>query len=127
MISMVEVAKEVHLRVDQEPEAGVPPLTRSGALELVRAVFDIMEQAILSGESIAIPKFGKFNTVVKAARKGRNPKTGETINIPERMTLKFRPSIAMRTQLSEMKVIKKEKAVKSKPKAKEVPAKKKKK
>ena len=44
------------------------------------------------GETVNIAGFGRFEERVRAARTGRNPHTGETIQIPESRTINFRPS-----------------------------------
>lgn len=51
----------------------------------VEAVIDALAfeiQAMPKGEKITVPGIGTFSTKVKAARKGRNPKTGEALDIP---------------------------------------------
>jgi len=101
MLSLAEVAREVHLRIDQDEDSGVPALTRSGVFEIVKSIFDIFSKAIVSGETISVPKFGKFEAYVKPARKGRNPSTGKAIQIPEKLAVKFKPSSTLRVQLSE--------------------------
>lgn len=111
-MALSEVAKELHLRVDQGEESGIPELTRNGTLELTKGVFDIISLALIAGESISIPKFGKFEAFVKPARKARNPRTGESIDVPEKLSVKFKPSSTLRAQLSEVDVssVKKTKA-----------------
>jgi len=51
---------------------------------------DIVIEQARQGNEVRLPEFGKFEGVESKARKGRNPKTGEEINIPAKMTLKFR-------------------------------------
>jgi nucleoid DNA-binding protein len=116
MLSMSELSKEVYLRVDQEAAEGLPALTKNGMLEITRSTFDVIIQAIIAGESVMIPKFGKFYAVVKPARKGRNPKTGETIDISAKTVVKFRPSSAFKILAAEAKVEEKpEKKTEKKP------------
>ncbi len=47
-------------------------------------------------ESIGLPELGKFEAVHCKARTGRNPATGDTIDIPERYAAKFRPAAALK-------------------------------
>ncbi len=107
MISLAEIAKELHLRIDQGEEAGIPSLTKSGTFELVKGTFDIISMAICSGESVQIPKFGKFQVVTQGARTGRNPHSGESIEIPEKLAVKFRVSSNLKSALKEVPVPKK--------------------
>ena len=116
-LSLAEVAKEIHLRVDQDDDSGVPALTKSGMFEIVKGVFDIFSQALVAGESIAVPKFGKFESYIKPARKGRNPSTNEALDIPEKLAVKFKPSSTLRAQLSEVNLSKIKKTIKPKKKA----------
>jgi len=104
MLSLAEVAKEVFLRVDQEPEAGVPPLTKSGVFELTKAVFDVCGKALASGEEISIPKFGKIVVTVRGARKGRNPHSGKPLDIPARASVKFKPSSVLKEEVGKLDV-----------------------
>ena len=96
-----EVAKEVYLRIDQEEDSGLPSLTKNGVYDITKSVFDVISQAILAGESVMVPKFGKFDVFVKKASTARNPKTGKSIDVPERLTVKFRVSSALKLQLRE--------------------------
>jgi hypothetical protein len=74
-----------------------------------------------------IPKFGKFSTVLKPARKARNPRSGEEVDVPERLSVKFRPSSGFRMQLLEAKPPEKEEEKKPKKVVKKESGKKKKK
>lgn len=56
--------------------------------EMFAAISKILED----GETVSIPRFGKFEISQTNARVGRNPKTGESIDIPEKNKVKFRPS-----------------------------------
>jgi DNA-binding protein HU-beta len=66
-------------------------ITKVDAKKSVEAFIATVESAVAKGEKVAILGFGSFSVVKKAARKGVNPKTKESINIPERNVLKFKP------------------------------------
>jgi len=51
------------------------------------------------GDSVKIAGFGTFLTTKREARKGRNPKTGATVDIPEKVVAKFRPGKVMKETL----------------------------
>lgn len=57
-------------------------MTKAQALLVVDAVIDIIREGIISGEKVVIPKFGTFEAKPMPARTARNPKTGETVNVP---------------------------------------------
>jgi len=68
--------------------------------ELVDTFLDRMKSRLLGGESIKLVHFGTFNVRDKQPRRGRNPRTGETITIKQRQMISFRPSKKMREQVN---------------------------
>jgi DNA-binding protein HU-beta len=66
----------------------------------IRMVLDITTQAIMDGlkadDKLALVGFGAFTTKVRSARTGRNPKTGEVINIPANRVVSFKPGLEFR-------------------------------
>jgi DNA-binding protein HU-beta len=64
--------------------------TKAAAERAVEAVFDTIVKTMGRGEEVAITGFGTFRIVKRAARQGRNPKTGETIQIAASTKPKFR-------------------------------------
>lgn len=56
-------------------------LTKKDATNAVNAVFDIIAETLAKGESVQLIGFGNFEVRERAARKGRNPQTGEEIEI----------------------------------------------
>lgn len=56
-------------------------LEKGEAARAVDAVFDSITEALKSGDTVALVGFGTFNVKARAARSGRNPRTGETIEI----------------------------------------------
>ncbi len=61
---------------------------RDSVEELIKTIKD----SLVSGERVTISQFGSFYVKFQKARKGRNPATGETIDIPPRKVVKFTPS-----------------------------------
>ena len=59
---------------------------------VVNEVFDTIKNTLASGEKVAIAGFGTFEAVERAARTGRNPKDGSTIQIPASKSPKFKAS-----------------------------------
>jgi DNA-binding protein HU-beta len=57
----------------------------------VDAVLDTIQRAVARGERVAITGFGVFEKVDRAARTGRNPRTGETVRVKKTSVPKFRP------------------------------------
>ena len=75
-------------------------LSRNESAQLVESVLDHMSDALVEGETVKISSFGTFSVREKAARVGRNPKTGEEVPISPRRVLTFRPSHLMKDRVS---------------------------
>lgn len=70
--------------------------SKSSAAEAVEATFSEIESALRKGDEVRIVGFGNFVVANRAASTGRNPRTGESINIPASKTPKFRPGKALK-------------------------------
>lgn len=68
--------------------------------QLVDAAIHHMTEAICNGETIRFKGFGTFEVQTRAARTGRNPATGESIQVPEKRTAKWRPSAQLKKALN---------------------------
>jgi integration host factor subunit alpha len=75
-------------------------LSRSDSAELVKAVLDVVAQAVTTGENVKLSSFGTFIVRRKKGRVGRNPKTGEEVPITPRRVLVFRPSQVMKNRVN---------------------------
>jgi len=67
-------------------------VTRAQATAAVEAVVDAIESSLKAGDTVTLTGFGSFTVAERAARVARNPRTGETINIPASRAPKFRAS-----------------------------------
>ncbi len=74
--------------------------SRKESAEIVDLVFDLMKETLENGEKIKISGFGNFLVRQKRSRKGRNPQTGEEIEISARRVLTFKPSQVLRKALN---------------------------
>src|SRR6187551_2552210 len=63
-------------------------IAKSTVDEVIKGMTETIETQVASGDKIAIPGFISFQKVKRAARTGRNPRTGETIKIPASATVK---------------------------------------
>lgn len=68
--------------------------------DILETMLEIMKDSLADKEAVVISGFGKFVPVHKNKRPGRNPKTGEVIDIPEHYTVSFRPSPVLRKKLN---------------------------
>jgi DNA-binding protein HU-beta len=78
-------------------EAGV---TKADAERTVAAFIDIVVASAKKGEKVAWPGFGSFSTSKSAARTGRNPQTGEPVNIKASTRMKFTASSTLKAALN---------------------------
>lgn len=84
--------KELIARIAQE--TGLPKTA-------VGDVFNRLAEAVTEGladdaDEVTLPGIGTLSTAQRAARKGRNPATGEEVDIPARVAVTFRPAKALR-------------------------------
>lgn len=75
-------------------------LSRKDAAAMLESVFTIMKESLEAGETIKISGFGSFVVSQKAARRGRNPQTGEAITIEARKVLTFKPGSVLRDAIN---------------------------
>ena len=76
---------------------GVP---HSEAGLITESILKVLKNTLASGEDVLISRFGKFQINDKDARKGRNPKTGETMILESRRVVTFKPSEKLRNRLN---------------------------
>lgn len=62
----------------------------------LKAVLDFITESLEDGDTVQIMGFGSFSVTERASRTGRNPQTGETIEIPARNSVKFKPGSNLR-------------------------------
>lgn len=70
---------------------------------LLESVLDILKDTLESGEKVKITNFGNFEIKLKNSRKGRNPQTSETIILPARKVMTFKPSSTLKTRINNIK------------------------
>ena len=79
--------------------SGKAGITQKAAGETVNAVLEGISSALEKGDSVSLIGFGSFNVVERAARQGRNPRTGEKMNIPASKSVKFTPGKAFKQRV----------------------------
>lgn len=66
-------------------------MTKANAERALNAFLDSVEDTLVKDGKLMLTGFGTFSVEVRKARKGRNPRTGQEIEIPESKVVKFRP------------------------------------
>jgi len=90
-LTRMDLADAVHNQVG---------LSRNDSADLVESVLNHVSNSLVAGETVKISSFGTFSVREKAARIGRNPKTGEEVPIHPRRVLTFRPSHLMKDRVA---------------------------
>lgn len=80
--------------------AGSAGVSKADAERTISAFFDHVVAETKKGEKVAWPGFGSFSTTERAAREGRNPQTGETVQIKASTAMKFSASSALKSALN---------------------------
>ena len=75
-----------------EEVSRVVEMTRKDSEVIVESIFDSVVKSLRSGDKIEIRGFGSFRTRQRQARIGRNPKTGERVEVPAKRIPFFKPS-----------------------------------
>lgn len=70
--------------------------TKVQSEQVVETIVDTIVDTLKSGGEVSIAGLGIFSTKMRPARQGRNPRTGETIQVPAMRTAKFRPAKALK-------------------------------
>ncbi len=75
-------------------------LTKTQARDVLNLILEEIGDALARGERVTLVGFGTFQVVKRKPRKGRNPKTGEPIEIPAKKVVKFIPGKALREKVN---------------------------
>jgi integration host factor subunit alpha len=76
-------------------------LSKEESSQIVELVLEILKETLERGEKVKISGFGNFVVRAKRARRGRNPQTGEEIQITARKVLSFKSSPILKKALNE--------------------------
>lgn len=88
----------------EELAARFSQLTQRDAEFAVKAILDAMNDALARGHRIEIRGFGSFSVTHRAPRMGRNPRSGESVAIPEKRVPHFKPGKALRQAVDQRTV-----------------------
>jgi integration host factor subunit alpha len=90
-MTKAEIIEAVHERIG---------FSKRDSAEVVELVFDTMKETLEQGQKIKISGFGNFVVREKRPRIGRNPQTGQEIEISARRVLTFKPSQVLKNALN---------------------------
>ena len=77
-------------------------LTQLKTKEIVQKTFDAIVETLVEDHRIELRNFGVFEVKKRAARKARNPRTGEKVEVPEKFVVTFKPGKEMEAKVREL-------------------------
>jgi DNA-binding protein HU-beta len=90
-VNKSELIDEVVRRMD---------INKGSVVRAVDMVFDIISETLKKGDSVTLSGFGTFTVSARAARNGRNPRTGQTIAIPPSRSPRFKAGKGLKDALN---------------------------
>lgn len=75
-------------------------ISQRNSSDIVDTIFAVLKDSLVEGESVKLVQFGTLTVRNKAPRRGRNPRTGESMTITKRQMISFRPSKQLRDRLN---------------------------
>ena len=90
------VAEDVNKKYKEE---GKKSLTNENVKDVINSETNVIVEVVRSGDKLTIPGLGTFEMGKRAAREGRNPQTGATMQIPEKNVPKFKAAKAFKDAL----------------------------
>lgn len=89
-MTKADIVEEVYSRVG---------FSKKESAEVVETVLETIKKTLESGKTVKIAGFGNFVIRNKGSRKGRNPKTGQEIEITPRSVVTFKPSQVLKEHI----------------------------
>jgi integration host factor subunit beta len=77
-----------------------PHLRTSDVELIVNTIFETIEEALRNGDRVELRGFGAFSVRVREARKGRNPRTGEAVEVPAKAVPFFKAGKELRARVN---------------------------
>ena len=74
-------------------------LSRTESADMVNSVLDLVAEALVDGQSVKLSSFGTFMIRAKRERMGRNPKTGEKVQVPKKYVPHFKAGKELRERV----------------------------
>ena len=100
MIYTQERQRYRELSKNRKEDEHASQLEYNDCKRIIGTIFDRMVETLAQGGRVELREFGTFSIRRHAARSGRNPQTGEPVNIPERHLPSFRLGKALRDRLN---------------------------
>lgn len=86
-------------------------LTQQTTRKIVQRTFDAIIETLVSDGRIELRNFGVFEVKKRAARKARNPRTGDKVQVPEKFVVTFKPGKEMEAKVQQLEQAARNRAV----------------
>lgn len=77
-------------------------ITKKDATEEYENVFGVLAEVLSEGNEVAIPDLGRFKIADRPARTARNPRTGDTVEVPAKKTMKLQLSKNIKAAVAQL-------------------------
>lgn len=74
-------------------------LTQIDVKRIVQRTLDSIEESLQNGETVELRNFGVFKVKTRKGRLGRNPRTGQEVQVPEKKVVVFKPGLIMKQKV----------------------------
>ena len=91
---------ELRTKVQEQLKESNPHITKKDVTIILQTLVDVIVQDIEQGGSVRVAKLGVFKKIERQPRQARNPKTGETINVPGKHVAKFNVARSLKQKLN---------------------------
>jgi len=88
--------KDIILKISEETG-----LKQIDVKEVVQRTFDLIVNNLSEGRKVELRNFGIFKVKTRKGRVGRNPRTGESVTIPDKKVVSFKPGMKMKIDVKE--------------------------
>lgn len=86
--------KDIVMKVSNETN-----LTQIDVKKIVQRTLDVILESLERGETVELRNFGVFKVKTRRGRIGRNPRTGEEVNVPEKKVVVFKPGLILKSKV----------------------------
>lgn len=76
------------------------PVSKAATDVILEALVEVITETLENGGRVNLAKFGTFVAAERGVRLGRNPRTGETVQVPAAVVPKFKPSSVLKARVS---------------------------
>ena len=86
--------KDIVMKVSNETN-----LTQIDVKKIVQRTLDVVVESLERGETVELRNFGVFKVKTRRGRVGRNPRTGQEVQVPEKKVVVFKPGLILKHQV----------------------------